>query len=71
MFVSICVIYLIRIYRDIIIILDKEFLDIYGTLVILAKAILTLGICVSLHGRLSVAVSVANQEHNALLEKSN
>lgn len=60
MFASISVIYLIRFLRDIYFIIEMKENNTFETTVVVAKVILTAGFCVSLHGRLSVAVSVAN-----------
>lgn len=59
MFVSICAIYIIRIIRDVRIVLDIYDRDIYE--VSIAKTILTLGILISLYNRLKVAVERKNE----------
>lgn len=58
MFASICLIYLIRIWRDVEILTYVQNRINFSYFVLSAKIILTTGICISLYKRLQVAVSI-------------
>jgi hypothetical protein len=59
MFLSISMIYVIRIIRDIRVIMDIISHDDIQTSVLVGKTVLTAGICISLHRRLFVALALA------------
>lgn len=58
LFVSICVVYMLRIIRDILVIADFYKPLEYQFYLIIAKAILMISICISLYRRLRVAVKI-------------
>lgn len=64
MFASICLIYIIRIWRDVEILSRAEKRINFSYFVLSAKIILTTGICISLYKRLLVAVSIRQAQDN-------